>query len=132
MKLTSSLAALALLAALCTTGAGVASAEDPYVVELDVVLSKKKGRKPKGGVVKVEVHPDWAPIGAARFKEIVKEGIWEWNRFFRCVRVRARARGFADRRSRVRALRQTRRVRSFPPFFFWRLLQRHDCSVVPP
>ena len=81
----SSLAAVALLAALCTAGAGMASAADPYVVELDVVLSKKKGKKPKGGVVKIEVHPDWAPIGAARFKEIIDLGIWEWNRFFRCV-----------------------------------------------
>ena len=84
MKLTS-LATVALLAALCTAGAGYAAAEDPYIVELDVVLSKKKGKKPKGGVVKIEVYPDWAPLGAARFKEIVKSGIWEWNRFFRCV-----------------------------------------------
>jgi hypothetical protein len=88
MKLTS-LAAVALLAALCTAGASVASAADPYIVEMDVVLSKKKGKKPKGGVVRIEVHPDWAPVGAARFKEIIDAGIWEWNRFFRCVRSRA-------------------------------------------
>ena len=79
------LAAVALVAALCVGAAGVAAAPDPYVVELDVVLSKKKGKKPKGGVVKIEVHPDWAPIGAERFKTIVKSGIWEWNRFFRCA-----------------------------------------------
>ena len=83
------MATVALLAALCTAGAGyAAAAEDPaasFIVELDVVLSKKKGKKPKGGVVKIEVYPDWAPLGAARFKEIVKSGIWEWNRFFRWV-----------------------------------------------
>jgi|AntAceMinimDraft_1070359.scaffolds.fasta_scaffold37570_1 hypothetical protein len=45
MRMTS-LAAVALLAALCSGGASLASAEEPYVVELDVVLSKKKGKKP--------------------------------------------------------------------------------------
>jgi len=40
----------------------------------------------QGGVVKIEVHPDWAPVGAARFKEIVGAGIWDWNRFFRSTR----------------------------------------------
>ena len=73
MKVTS-IVALALLGTLCA--AGIAAAADPYVVELDVVLSKNKGKKPKGGVVKIEIHPDWAPVGAARFKEIVELGIW--------------------------------------------------------
>eukprot|EP00227_Mantoniella_beaufortii_P018083 CAMPEP_0197597536 /NCGR_PEP_ID=MMETSP1326-20131121/27529_1 /TAXON_ID=1155430 /ORGANISM="Genus nov. species nov., Strain RCC2288" /LENGTH=229 /DNA_ID=CAMNT_0043164225 /DNA_START=35 /DNA_END=721 /DNA_ORIENTATION=+ len=82
MKVTS-LVALALLGTLCS--AGIAAAAEPYVVELDVVLSKNKGKKPKGGVVKIEIHPDWAPVGAARFKEIVELGIWDWGRFFRVV-----------------------------------------------
>jgi len=33
----------------------------------------------------VEVHRDWAPIGAARFEELVKAGFYNENRFFRVV-----------------------------------------------
>jgi hypothetical protein len=30
----------------------------------------------KGGTIKIEVYPAWAPLGAARFREIVELGIW--------------------------------------------------------
>lgn len=33
----------------------------------------------------VEVHRDWAPLAAARFEELVKEGFYNDNRFFRVV-----------------------------------------------
>ncbi len=33
----------------------------------------------------VECHKDWAPIGAARFEELVKGGFYNENRFFRVV-----------------------------------------------
>ena len=38
----------------------------------------------KGNFV-VEVHPDWAPLGAARFLELVKDGYYDGARFFRVV-----------------------------------------------
>lgn len=37
------------------------------------------------GTFTVEVNPDWAPIGAARFEQLVKEGILNEARFFRVV-----------------------------------------------
>jgi peptidyl-prolyl cis-trans isomerase A (cyclophilin A) len=33
----------------------------------------------------VEVHRDWAPIGAQRFEELVKDGFYDGARFFRIV-----------------------------------------------
>lgn len=33
----------------------------------------------------VEVHPDWAPLGAAQFKEIVEDGVFNEARFFRVI-----------------------------------------------
>jgi cyclophilin family peptidyl-prolyl cis-trans isomerase len=38
----------------------------------------------KGPIV-VEVHNDWAPIGAAHFRELVKAGYYNGARFFRVV-----------------------------------------------
>jgi peptidyl-prolyl cis-trans isomerase A (cyclophilin A) len=33
----------------------------------------------------VEVHPEWAPLGAARFKEAVEQGVYDNAKFFRVV-----------------------------------------------
>src|SRR5437667_1361833 len=37
------------------------------------------------GVFEVEVHTDWAPIGADRFYNLVKNGYYDSGRFFRVV-----------------------------------------------
>jgi peptidyl-prolyl cis-trans isomerase A (cyclophilin A) len=37
------------------------------------------------GDVLVEVHPEWAPIGAAHFRKLVETGYFDGNRFFRIV-----------------------------------------------
>jgi len=37
------------------------------------------------GNIVMEVHRDWAPIGAARFYELVRSGFYDNSRFFRVV-----------------------------------------------
>ncbi len=45
---------------------------------------KVKFETTKGEIV-IQVHPAWAPKGAARFKELVKAGFYDGARFFRVV-----------------------------------------------
>ena len=45
---------------------------------------KVKFETTKGEIV-IQVHPAWAPRGAARFKELVKAGFYDGARFFRVV-----------------------------------------------
>jgi len=54
---------------------GGAHAPDLYKVNLDTS---------KGAVV-IEVHRDWAPLGADRFYELVKSGYFDGARFFRVL-----------------------------------------------
>ena len=64
-----------------------ATAAEPYHIEFDVTLVKARKPAPgKTGKFVVEVHPDWAPLGAERFKEIINAEIWAGARFFRVVR----------------------------------------------
>src|SRR5215468_3392706 len=53
------------------------SAPDLFNVNLDT--SK--------GTVVIEVHKDWAPIGAQHFYELVNTGYYDGNRFFRVTRA---------------------------------------------
>src|SRR5947209_804220 len=59
-----------------TAGAKKTTAPDVYQVRLDT--SK--------GAVMIEVHRDWAPIGADHFYDLVKTGFYNKARFFRVVR----------------------------------------------
>jgi peptidyl-prolyl cis-trans isomerase A (cyclophilin A) len=53
-------------------------APDQYRVRLETT---------KGALV-IEVHRDWAPLGADRFYELVTSGYYDDNRFFRVVAAR--------------------------------------------
>jgi len=55
-------------------------AADPYVVTFDVTLGNKET-----DTFELEVHPDWAPLGAARFKEMVEQDFFKGVRFFRVI-----------------------------------------------
>jgi hypothetical protein len=39
------------------------------------------------GEVLIKVHPEWAPLGAERFLELVKDHYFDNNRFFRALKV---------------------------------------------
>lgn len=55
-------------------------ADDPFLVKFTVNLGQKK----KGEIV-MEVHPDWAPLGAERMRELVQASFFDSARFFRVL-----------------------------------------------
>ncbi|HTW64909.1 MAG TPA: peptidylprolyl isomerase [Bryobacteraceae bacterium] len=71
MKSILSVAALVVLAA-CSH-----APQAPATFRVQITTSK--------GPFTVEVHRDWAPNGADRFYELVKDGFYDGNRFFRIV-----------------------------------------------
>ena len=61
-------------------GSAALASEASYQVEFEISLSKGTTDQ-----FTVEVYPDWAPLGAARFKEIIETKLWNAARFFRVV-----------------------------------------------
>ena len=53
--------------------------------EAEAVATFKVKFETSKGVIVMEVHPDWAPKGAARFRELVEIGFYDECRFFRVI-----------------------------------------------
>lgn len=74
-----------LLAALCTLATVhpslAADADAPYKVIFHLENLERGGI----GEVIVQVHPEWAPLGAKRFAELLEQRFFDGNRFFRVV-----------------------------------------------
>jgi peptidyl-prolyl cis-trans isomerase A (cyclophilin A) len=64
-----------LILAGCSASSQQGHAPDVYKVNMDTS---------KGAVV-IEVHRDWAPLGADRFYELVRSGYYDGARFFRVL-----------------------------------------------
>merc|ERR1719506_186157 len=69
-----------LLAPLLVLVVAVCSAEEVWYAEFDVNLSPGST-----GKFVLEVHPDWAPLGAARFQEMIEADFFKGARFFRVI-----------------------------------------------
>jgi len=64
-------------------GIAAASAADSFFVKFKV--DKLDGKDGETGSFIMEIHPDWAPIGAARMEELVKMDFFSEIRFFRVI-----------------------------------------------
>ena len=78
------LAALA-IAALAVTAAGAADLTDPSTMTETAPDSYRAKFETTKGVFVIEVTRDWAPIGADRFYNLVKNGYYDDVRFFRVL-----------------------------------------------
>jgi peptidyl-prolyl cis-trans isomerase A (cyclophilin A) len=81
-------AAVATAAASAQTGranAGTAKLSNPAQLTEKAPDTYKAKFDTSKGVFVVEVHRDWAPIGADRFYNLVKNGFFDDTRFFRVV-----------------------------------------------
>merc|ERR1712205_275861 len=63
--------------------AAVQADDKPYFVKFEV--DNLDGESGKTGSFVMEVHPDWAPLGAARMKTLVDEQFFSGVRFFRVI-----------------------------------------------
>lgn len=73
-------AVASLFVAACLPLASQAVVEDPFRVTFEVVLGTGNY-----GSITMEVHPEWCPLGAIRFKELVETDFFNGVRFFRVV-----------------------------------------------
>ncbi|MDX1396660.1 MAG: peptidylprolyl isomerase [Gemmatimonadota bacterium] len=78
---TSRVVGVALAAATVVGCPGSESSDDPAAGDSTALVEVETSR----GAFVIEVHPDWAPLGAARFLELVETGYYDDARFHRVV-----------------------------------------------
>ena len=76
---------VALMAAPISGQAGEKSLMNPGALAERAPATYKAKFDTSGGVFVIEVHRDWAPLGADRFYNLVKNGFFDECRFFRVV-----------------------------------------------
>eukprot|EP01013_Petalomonas_cantuscygni_P023101 TRINITY_DN44490_c0_g1_i1.p1 TRINITY_DN44490_c0_g1~~TRINITY_DN44490_c0_g1_i1.p1 ORF type:complete len:234 (-),score=43.63 TRINITY_DN44490_c0_g1_i1:313-954(-) len=72
---------LFVVSALTLAAVSVSAEDKPYLVDFSVKLAPGKE-----GTFTIEVHPEWAPLGAARFKELIDADFFKNVRFFRAIK----------------------------------------------
>ena len=65
--------------------AGAASLKNPASLKETAPATYKANFDTSAGAIVIEVHRDWAPLGADRFYNLVKNGFFDNARFFRVV-----------------------------------------------
>ena len=85
LQVSSALAALALGLVVWSSAAGAGNLSDPAALNAEApAVYQAKFDTSKGPFV-IEVHRDWAPLGADRFYNLVKNGFFDNARFFRVI-----------------------------------------------
>src|SRR3954465_7595865 len=77
--------ALAVTVALPTVAAAQPSLKNPASLTEKAPPTYKVKLDTSTGPVVIEVHRDWAPLGADRFYNLVKNGYYDGVRFFRVI-----------------------------------------------
>jgi len=65
--------------------AGAASLKNPASLKETAPATYRANFDTSAGAIVIEVHRDWAPLGADRFYNLVKNGFFDNARFFRVV-----------------------------------------------
>jgi len=101
-----------LAAFISTLGAEEHDEDSSFRVRFEVSISPKRISS-----FVIEVYPDWAPLGAARFREIIEENIWKNGRFYRVMPSTLVEWGIPGNID-VAAVWKEKRIRDDPPFMY--------------
>jgi peptidyl-prolyl cis-trans isomerase A (cyclophilin A) len=85
LQVSSALAALALGLAAWASAAGAGNLSDPAALNAKAPAVYQAKFDTSKGTFVIEVHRDWAPQGADRFYNLVKNGFFDNARFFRVI-----------------------------------------------